>query len=396
MTRALPNATNYPARWREDLVAIFRSPALAVWCFFLLTTPIYLFDSGLPQPGDLLVFLLVPFSLLAWNGRLERAGGRAVRSLLTLTLWVCAVNVAWAAVLSKWELQEFLIFPFFYVFNAAVFVCALILARPNPERFLRITVAVVSVTILYQVISTFLIGGSSRGQAFFNNPNQLGFYAVMAACLLAMAQRPLNMGRLIPALGVTGCAYLAMLSASRSAVAGILVLLFLMLFSNPRTILVASLAAAGLVNLGGPVSDAIDESRKRAFEDRHPDRTFVEERGIDRMSEHPEYLVLGAGEGDVTRFRKHAWGAGEIHNSYGSLVFCYGVVGFALFLMFLIRVVRGAPLRMTLMLVPVGVYMIAHNGMRSTTLWVLFALFMLLKKLDPIAGAPVQGTATKR
>jgi len=368
--------------WLEQLRTVLRTPALGVWCLFLLTSPIYVFESGLPQPGDMFVFLLLPFTLFSWNGRLDRDGSQSVRQLLWFTAWATVVNLGWAAVLSQWDLLEFVIFPFFYVFNASVFICALIIGRRDPARFLRTTLTVASITIAYQVIGSLFVSGSSRGQVFFNSPNQLGFYAVLVACLIAMAQRPLNLGRVMPAIGLTGCAYLATLSASRSAVAGILVLLFFMVFTNPRTILLASLAAAGFTMVGGPVSDAIESSKHRAFEDRNPNKSFIQERGIDRIIEHPEYLALGAGEGDVDRFRKHAGEAGELHNSFGSLLFSYGIVGFVLFAVFVLRVVRNAPKRMTLLFLPVAVYMFAHNGLRATTLWVLFACFVLLKKLD--------------
>jgi len=38
--------------WLEQPRTVLRTPALGVWCLFLLTSPIYVFESGLPQPGD--------------------------------------------------------------------------------------------------------------------------------------------------------------------------------------------------------------------------------------------------------------------------------------------------------------------------------------------------------
>jgi len=368
---------------RAHAKALLRNPVLAVWALFLLLTPVYVFESGLPQPGDMLVFVLTPLALFTWNGRFERRSMQIVRGLLAFTLWVAAVNFGWALITLNWNREDYLIFPIFYVFNMAVFTCALVLARPNPERFLRITVGVVLVTVVYQVIASFVYQGSSyRGQVFFNSPNQLGFFAVLAACLIAMAQRPLRISRWMSAIGVTGCAYLALLSASRSALAGILALLFLLLFSSPRTIILASLAAIALTTLGGPISNAIDASQERALHDRDPKTGFIEERGLDRMARHPQYLLLGAGEGDIGRFQRTKKAAGELHNTFGSLIFSYGIVGFALFAIFFRRVIRGASARMTLMLVPVGVYALAHNGLRTTMMWMLFAFFVVLKRYD--------------
>jgi hypothetical protein len=340
--------------------------------------------SGLPQPGDWLVVLMLPVTLASWNGVLDRASSRMVRALMWFTLWVFVVNYAWALVLGRWSSpKDFILHPFFYFFNSAVFLCALILARRNREAFLRITVEVVFVTIIIQVVASFFYRAhEGRGTIFFNSPNQLGYYALLSACLFAMTQRPLGINRFKAALGVTSCAYLAVLSASRSSVAGILILLLVLLFSNPRTILIASLAAVGLVNLGGPISNAIETSEKRATTDRDPRTSFAEERGYDRIWRNPEYLVTGAGEGAYERFVfRPGETRRELHSSFGSLVFGYGVVGVALFFVFGLRVLRGAPLRMALMMVPALVYTVAHQGLRFTMFWVVLAAFVILKPM---------------
>src|SRR2546422_1043712 len=55
----------------------------------------------------------------------------------------------------------------------------------------------------------------------------------------------------------------------------------------------------------------------------------MEMRGYDRMTNHPQYLLFGAGEGAYYRFQS-AWPR-ELHSSYGTLLFCYGIFGTALF-----------------------------------------------------------------
>ena len=76
----------------------------------------------------------------------------------------------WALVLGRWgSPKDFIVHPFFYFFNSAVFLCALILARKNREAFLRITVEVVFFTIVVQVIASFFYRADLyRGQVFFN------------------------------------------------------------------------------------------------------------------------------------------------------------------------------------------------------------------------------------
>jgi O-Antigen ligase len=190
-------------------------------------------------------------------------------------------------------------------------------------------------------------------------------------------------------VALTGCAYLAVLSASRAALGGIAVLFFLLVFSNPRVIIVASLAAIGLMTIGGPVTSALDNVQTRVSQDRHPKTSFIEERGYDRLWEHNEYLLFGAGEGDVQRFRDTPTSPGEVHSSFATVLFSYGIIGMIAFALFLWRVVRGASLRASVMLLPTLSYTLAHNGLRFTMLWVLLALFVALKVPAPRERAPL-------
>jgi len=241
--------------------------------------------------------------------------------------------------------------------------------------------------VVLATASFFYRGNYYRGQLFFNSPNQLGYYALLSACLFAMSQRPLGISRVRASIGVTCCAYLAILSASRASVAGISVLLFVLLFSNPRTIILATLASIAVVNLGGPITHAITTAQERAIKDRDPNTPFSEERGYDRLWHYPEYIVTGAGEGACERFvSQPGEHARELHSSFGAVIFSYGIVGVVLFMLFAFRAVRGAPLRMSLMLVPALMYTVAHQGFRFTTFWVVLAAFVVLKTMPDKKG----------
>ncbi len=372
-----------PMTWTGNLRELAHSPSLFLWCVFLLLSPLYVVASGLPQPGDWLVLLLTPVALFGWNGRLDRASSRAVKALLLFTLWTCLVNWGWASVLWKWnKLFDYVIHPLFYIFNAAVFLSAIVIAKRDPERFLRVTVDVVFVTIIACAIASTFSATGGRTAVFFNSPNQMGYYALLSACLFAMVQRPLGIGRVKASIGVTSCAYIAFLSASRASLAGILLLLFLLVFSNPKVIIAAALAAVALVTVvPGPIKSSLEFNQKRAVEDRDPNQSFAEERGYDRIWNFPQYVVLGAGEGHNQRFAKPGEHPRELHSSFGSLLFGYGIVGITLFLVFCWRVVQGAPLRMTLLLVPALVYTVAHQGLRFTMFWVVLVAFLMLKNL---------------
>jgi hypothetical protein len=371
-------------RARSIWAQVRRQPAVLLWCAFLVLIPLYILPVGLPQPADFIVFLFAPVALLTWNRRLDTGTAKTVRGLIWFTFWIALVNYAWAFILWKWtNRRDFVLHPLYYLFNLVLFVSAILVARRDRRLFLAATVRVAMFTVLVQVAASFVYRTQLyRGELFFDSPNQLGYYALLCACMFAITQRTLGIPRLWSAVSVSGCAYLALLSASRASLAGILLLLFVMVFSNPRTIVLSSIIALALISLGGPLSHAINAAEDRITHDRFRNLSFAEERGYDRLWNHPEYLVLGAGEGDYKRFVREGDSGRELHSSLGSIAFGYGIVGLTLFGVFLARVVRGASLRNSLMFVPALVYTVAHQGLRFTMFWVVLAVFVVVKQLS--------------
>jgi hypothetical protein len=377
----------------RETARLIHDPALLLWCLYLCLVPYYVFYSGLPQPGDMLVLLLVPVALRAWNGRLDRTARRPLSTLIAFTLWVLLINWGWAVLVGNFALfgpDTFVVFPIYYVYNTAVFLVVCVLYQRYGVRFLWLTLHVVFFTVLVQVASSLVLhrtGG--RGALFFNNPNQLGFFALVCASLIALGKRAIGFGALKSGLCLTMCCYLALLSASRAAVIGCAMLLAFTLISNPKQIVVVGVVILGLAAVGGPVIDAFGQTQDRLALDRYPHLSFFEERGYDRILAHKEYWLLGAGEGGTSRFADTTLiGASEIHSSAGTLFFCYGIIGVVIFVMFLSRVVEGAPLATKLILIPTLAYTIAHQGLRSTSVWILFAVFVCVKHLMRARAAP--------
>lgn len=367
---------------------LFQQPAIVIWTCFVLLSPFYVVKGGLPQPADALIVLLVPIAVLHWDGRLPRSMTRVVRPLLAFTLWVCLLSVGWAVLL--WEFGFNLVYPLYYLYNTAIFFAALVLYRRFGDVFLRLTVHLLLASVLFQVVASFVVSGESgRGRLFFDNPNQLGYYALLAACIIALAQRRLGFGVMKSSIGLICCAYLAVLSSSRSSVAGIAFLVALLLFANPRVLFVAGLASVALTLIDTRIDESVETLQRRINERRNADMSFFEQRGYDRIWNYKQHLLLGAAEGSRWRFREGTRiGSAEIHSSAGTIVFSYGIPGVALFTLFLIRLLRGSRLRFGFMLLPPLLYSVAHQGLRFTTLWVLLALFLSLKStVEPTGRA---------
>jgi hypothetical protein len=372
-----------------------RQPALITWAIYIFLIPVYIFRSGLPQPGDGFVLLLVPIVLHRWNGKLGRDMRDTIRALIWFTLWVCAVDYAWVFIMGSYSLfgpDSFVLFPIYYIYNALVYLVAIVLYRRYGDLFLRVTLLVVTGTVFVQALSLLTRSSAGRSSAFFNNPNQLGFYALLAATLIALTHRRLQLRLVTSSLALVCCGGLALVSASRAAAAGITVLLVFLLFSNPKILVVACLAAVVLVTGVGPLGAALDASEVRVLNlGTRSDRTFLEERGYDRIWRNQKYLVLGAGEGGLSRFDDTAFVKNmEIHSSAGTVLFSYGIVGSILFLIFMWRVIRGARLRLMITLLPPLLYTGAHQGLRFTMLWVVLAIFVALKsEADSTRAEPV-------
>ena len=367
-----------PAARRPLLRLAISHPVLIVWCCYVMLIPVYVVPSGLPQPSDFLILLLVPMAVSTWDGRLDRLTLGALRPLLLFTLWVCVVSLAWAVLLWSWGRN--LLYPMYYVYDTAFFLAALLLYRRFGDPFLRLTVNLVLASVGIQVFAAAFFRGGARGHLFFHNPNQLGYYAMLAGCMIAVGQRRLGIRMLTASLGLAGCAVLAMLSASRAAVAGVGFLFMLLVFANPRVLIVAAIVAAALSVVESPIDDSVETLEWRIEHPRMAQDSFWEQRGYDRIGNNKRYVVLGAAEGNRWRFKDTtALGEAEIHSSAGTLLFCYGIPGIVLFLLFLYQLVRGVRIQTAAMLMPVLMYSVAHQGLRFTMLWVMLGLYAALK-----------------
>jgi len=370
-----------------------------VWALFVFLIPFYVFSSGVPQPGDMLVIPLVLMTLRSWNGRLDRRARRPVVTLAAFTLWIVIVDWGWALVLGNFGLlgaDTFLLFPIYYIYNALVFLVVCVLYQRYGKRFLSLTLNLVFLTVVVQTAAALLayrvVGGGHRGVGFFNNPNQLGFFVLVAASIIALGKGRLGFGSIKSGIGLTLCLYLALLSASRAAVIGSGLLFALTVISSPKRLVVVVLVVVPLLAIGGPFSDALDRTQARLAEQRYPQFNFFQQRGYDRILANKEYWLLGAGEGGTSRFvDTTVIGATEIHSSIGTIFFSYGIVGISLFLVFLYRVVERGALRTTIILLPALSYTVAHQGLRATLVWILFALIVCIKlmpRTDPVPAAP--------
>ncbi|MBP9208551.1 MAG: hypothetical protein KBG28_31575 [Kofleriaceae bacterium] len=368
-----------------------QQPELLLWVLYLLLFPLYVFKSGLPQPGDLLVLLMAPVVLLRWDGRLPGPSAQALRPLLVFTSYVVVSALAWSIATSSWtiDLQRgFLLSPAFYVYNALLFVIAIVLYRRHGDTLLAVTVYTLIASVLMQAaLSLVYSRGDIRGQVLFNNPNQLGYFSLLSGTILLLLQRRLRLPTWLVAVTLLGCSYLALLSASKAALGSLAILVAVAVFDRLRTVFLVGGIVALALSVSSPLTVIVERTEHRIRNDQHSG--FFLERGYDRILNHPEYWIAGSGEGNYLRFKDTTTvGSVELHSSAGTLFFCYGFAGTGLFLWFLWRIVRGAPIRLQLQLLPAAAYGFVHQGLRFTLLWVLLAIVVVLRAEGSAPAGP--------
>jgi hypothetical protein len=375
---------------------------LALFAIALLVSPIYVFESGLPQPPDFLMALLI----------LILATGFIVRPPVHKDLYLMAglfighvtiVNLYW---FTQYEEKSFLLTPLYYAFNLATFVLVVSLIKEFRERFIIICqIALTSVIVLELLAVHLLPTATYRAVGTFNNPNQLGYWALLVGICGFVLRREQRIS-LPNVVVLCGAGYLVMVSLSKAALLSFALLLLLASVCQ-RVTRPTKLALLGLI-LGGVVIAVaqprlVDDLLAQGVIGKVADRLgnigeqgddSLAARGYDRIWRHPEHLVFGAGEGAAFRFVRWQFDkAREMHSTLGTVLFSYGIVGFSLFLALLAVVFRRAPLAHMLYSLPIWSYGLTHQGLRDTMLWVflgmVFGLSHYVRSASPraVAGA---------
>jgi hypothetical protein len=246
-----------------------------------------------------------------------------------------------------------------------------------------------------------------RATGTFNNPNQLGYWSLLVAACYVVTRGEAKL-KWLDVLVLCALAYTAALSLSKAAMLSILAMLaFALWFQGLSTRLRWAVAATvvfgtavvlaqpGVLEVGD--GEGLSSRVVERFEDigNQKDDSLVQ-RGYDRIWLFPEYLFFGAGEGAYERFRTGI--ATEMHSTFGTILFSYGLPGAALFLFVLWVIFRRAPLRHLVYFIPVCLYGITHQGLRFGEFWIFLALVFCSAHCaaKPSARLPQPSSAFKK
>ncbi|MDX5385787.1 MAG: hypothetical protein LPK15_06245 [Alteromonadaceae bacterium] len=353
----------------------------------LVLSQFYFFKSGIPQPAHFLMVLPFLFYLLRKRPFVILPRKEEFPSfLIVFFLYVASVNLFYAIYLQDYKF----IFPVVYFLYGLVvyFVLQNIILYNNG-------LSIINIALFSGLVVLFLMAITGLGNyrffprynAFFNDPNQMAFWALCVSSML-LAQRSLN--DLLKGLVFLCLFYIILKSASRSGLVGfsVLVLGFLVAYvgsalsvSNFKKLAGVFLGVSLVVGLGYVfVKDNIETI------------TFVESRlnqvdvgaqagvrGYTRFLDYPEYIFLGAGQGAEIRFDPKET---EIHSTWAGLLFYYGIPGLLLMLGFILKIVRRLSLSQKLIFAAPLLYSFSTLGYRTPIFWVFLAFFFCLTILQ--------------
>ena len=362
-----------------------------LWALFLILNPFYFFESGNPQISDFLMFTMLIFSPSVITLGIKRSPFSTKSLFAFLTYTFLANGILYLIYITSYRGIPMLA-TVFYIYNIGVLFYVMGIANQNMRKFVRFTQWGIILSVGIQIGYYIAFGSYNydilRPAFFFRTPNQLGYYALIMLSVFVVLNK-LNRINMVYFIAVfLSCLFMTLVSASKAAVGGALFLSVYYLFDSQIlkgygliavfVIFSASYFFVFKSDQGSRQSDYLLERVEQGTKEENI--TEWEYRGYDRMSNHPNYLILGSGEGMYRRFKTYIHHH-EMHSSFGNLLFSYGIPGFTLFLIFFFSLFKGLTIKTSLYIVPVVLYSFTHMGLRFTPLWILFALFPLIYSL---------------
>ncbi|MEC8557553.1 MAG: hypothetical protein VXZ82_21330 [Planctomycetota bacterium] len=379
---------------------------LKAWMGFIVLFPFYFFRSGLPQIADWLLAALIVYELTSQKQNLPKRIQTVINPLRLFALYVCIVSLCWMPFIEAPSSRTYLlfIFPMFYVYNAMAFWLAMRFYHRYMALFLRGTLVAITCSVLCQLVLMPVAPSSGvRGTLFFNNPNQLGYFSLIALSMFLYIERFTATSMLIKAAFFVGTCLFASISNSKAALVSSVILIAINLVDSGAVRFkhfVGGLFAIGLVVLIVTKTDFGQEFYERAINRVSGIGTDSDDnlsgRGYDRIWMHPHYNIVGAGEGGWERFYRDPKRRYEMHSTFGTILFSYGIPGSFLFCLFVYRVFKGTSPISLCYAVPMFAYGATHMGLRFTLFWVFFALVFATRDFEELRKKSIQLAKTKR
>jgi hypothetical protein len=347
---------------------------------YVILKPYYLLPSGLPQIADMMLMVALPVALLLPQPRRSADARRFQICMVLFCSYAALVNLGWTFALMD---PKVALYATYYAFNLCLMVVCLRMGMLYPRETLLTIAYAISASAAIQTATLALSYDIARLRqiASFNNPNQLGYWSLLSLCMFWSIAGKAKIKWYIQAPTVVCLFYTAAASLSKSAMISTALLCALHFVNRPKLLFIGLLALtpAYLVLENSMLVERVS-GRLQNIGQQEDDQIYS--RGYVRILYYPEYVVVGAGEGALYRFPE---GVGEdmarwteIHSTFGTILFSYGLIGLVAFGGAIWRLYRISSAGRFLYLLPPFFYGLTHQGLRFSFLWLLLAVIAVL------------------
>ncbi len=365
---------------------------LVLFCLYFILKPIYIFDSGLPQIADFILVTLYTIMFFSSKDYVVEKNERTIinkkfQIAFIFLIWVFLINILWAIQLSSVSILKPTIF---YLFNIlAMHITKELYYRNGKQIILKISKYVMYSCLIQFILSFTLPKSMLRSTVFFNNPNQLGLYALIVLTYIIILKD--NYKPIYFIIGIVCSCYLILISLSKAAIIGAIALMTIFLIKllkkNIYKIIFA-FCVITFVILGGfdyayskiqkveVMNVAINRINLKNMSQEN-DSNLIDGRGYGRIKEIGYKVIYGVGEGEFYRFQ-YLNGV-EVHSGFASIICYYGIIGFALLLLFIFKVIPFGESKY-LYMSGVFLYALTHQIWRNTLIWMLFIVMLVISK----------------
>ena len=362
---------------------------------YFVMEPFYFYESGLPKISDFILMLLFIFLLISNNLKIYKTHQMFIFLGVVFVGYIFLVNSIWIVIHPN---SDFIFSTTYYIYNLLACLIIVCLYQIFGEKLFKL----ILISLIFSVGIQFLLGiilytGSSRETIFFNNPNQLGGYAIASLAILLVLSEKININKFLFITIIIMCFILAAFSLSKAALFSLIIILPLyFIFSRtnykirniPANILLFSLIIISFIVVIPNDSELfkdiplVTNVQERISSTGEQSDDNLLGRGYDRIINSPQYIVFGAGEGENDRFKSVLSGK-EIHSTIGNILFSYGIIGFTLFITWVLYVIYQQRMAQIIPIIVLFIYGLSHNGIRDTLLWILITIVFVDKYRIP-------------
>lgn len=363
---------------------------------FFILTPFYIFPSGSPQVGDYL-FIVALGLMITRVGMVITADKNILSYLTSLTLfvvYVVLVNLVWSLILNQSLNRNSM----FYIFNYLISLFIVLFYSKYRSNIYTIVYYGILYSLLLQTLLALVMEGvrAGRNLVFFNNPNQLGYYALLSICIMIFTyqkQQEIGENNYLFFIGLLCGLFLVLISLSKAAIASTgFILLYYAIIKNKHlykrrknlTLIVIFTSVLCLLFITTDILDIITDNNvyigleRRIFGQALGSEDSIAIRGYSRMLNHYDYLLFGQGEGAYWRFDT----PNEFHSTLGNVVFSYGFMGFIFFIGIIYFAFKNKKWNELYLFIGLMLYGLTHNGIRNSLLWIFISLVACDKNIS--------------